>query len=80
MQITVKQARIGIGATQQEIAYKMGIHVTTYQKFEKNPGSMSIDQGKDFADIVGVSYSNIFFGSNSNLIREAAPGESEGGE
>lgn len=63
MVITVRQARIGIEATQREIADKMGIHVTTYQKLEKNPEYMTIAQAKKFAEITRTEYSDIFFGS-----------------
>ena len=66
MQITMKQARVGIGATQQEIASKMGVHVQTYEGMESHPEDMSIKQGKLFAKIVGVSFESIFFDSNSN--------------
>lgn len=66
MQMTMKQARVGIGATQQEIATKMGVHVQTYQRMERHPEDMSIKQGKLFSKIVGVSFETIFFGSDSN--------------
>ena len=66
MQITVKQARIGINATQREIAEKMNIHEQTYMKLEREPETMTIKQSRQFADIVGLSFEDIFFGNDSN--------------
>ena len=62
MSITVKQARIGIDATQQEIADKMGVHVQTYARMEKNPEDMTIKEALAFSKIVGVPVSDIYFG------------------
>ena len=61
MSYTVKQARVGINATQKEMADKMAIHVTTYQKLEKNSGNMTIAQANLFASIVGLPLADIFF-------------------
>ena len=61
MAITVKQARIGIDATQQEIADKMGVHVQTYARMEKNPEDMTIKEAIAFSKIVGVPMSDIIF-------------------
>lgn len=66
MTLTLKQARIGINATQKDIAHKMGIHPQTYLKFEKNPSCMTIAQAKSFAKITGVTIEQIFFAQNSN--------------
>jgi len=63
MSVTVKQARIGIEATQQEIADKMGIHVQTYARLEKHPEGMTIKQAIAFANIVKLSVSDISFAS-----------------
>ena len=60
--ITMKQARIGINATQEDIAKKMGIHPQTYSKIERQPERATIEQGIDFCKIVGVSFEEIFFG------------------
>lgn len=69
MSISVKMARVGANLTQQQLADEMGIHVQTYAKMENNPGSMTIDESKLFARIVGVPWSDIFFDIDSNLIR-----------
>ena len=63
MSVTVKQERIGIEATQQEIADKMGIHVQTYARLEKHPEDMTIKQAIAFANIVKLSVSDISFAS-----------------
>jgi len=76
MQITMKQARIGIGATQREIADKMGMHEQTYLKIERDSDIITIKQARRFADIVGLSFDEIFFGDNSNLI-SASPTPTE---
>lgn len=62
MSLTMKQARIGIDATQQEIADKMGVHVQTYARMEKHPEDLTIKQATQFANIVGLSISDISFG------------------
>lgn len=62
MPITVKQARIGIGDTQQEMADKMGVHVQTYARMEKHPEDMTIAQAKRFCEIVARPVSDIYFG------------------
>lgn len=61
MALTMKQARIGIDATQQEIADKMGVHVQTYARMEKHPEDITIKQAALFASIVGVPVSDIYF-------------------
>lgn len=62
MPITLKQARIGIDATQQEIADEMGVHVQTYARMEKHPEDMTIAQAKRFSEIVKRPISDIYFG------------------
>lgn len=70
MSMTMKMARVGANLTQQEIADKMGIHVQTYSKMENDSESVTIREAKQFSEIVGVAWTDIFFGSESNLIRE----------
>ena len=66
MAYTMKQARVGISATQQDIADRMGIHVQTYSRLEKNPENVTVGQAVLFAKIVNLPISDIFFGNNSN--------------
>ena len=69
MRMSMKQARVGINATQQEIAEKLGIHVQTYLKIERNPHQATVDQALRFSEIVGVPICDIFFGENSTKSR-----------
>ena len=62
MPMTIRQARIGINATQQELADKMGVHVQTYARMEKHPEDMTIKQAILFASIVGRPISDLYFG------------------
>ena len=57
---------VGAGLTQQQVADKMGIHVQTYLKMEKDSEGVTIREAKLFSEIVGVAWSEIFFGNNSN--------------
>lgn len=66
MQITMKQARVGANMTQQQVADRLGVHVQTYQRMEQNPQDVTIKQGKAFSAIVGYSFEDIFFTSDSN--------------
>ncbi len=66
MAISMKMARVGADLTQQQVADKMGIHVQTYSKLENDSEGMTIREAKLFSKIVGVAWTEIFFGSNSN--------------
>lgn len=67
MPFTLKQARIGAGLTQREIAKKMGMCAQTYSKYEKNPENMSIENAYAFSEAVGLKLEDIiFFNINSN--------------
>lgn len=69
MKITVKMARCKAGLTQDEMAEKMGLHVQTYRKIEKNPQQTTIEQGIRIAEITGCGFDDIFFGNDSTLSR-----------
>lgn len=69
MKFTVKQARLLAGLTQKEVAQMLNMHVQTYMKLEKNPELMSIKTAKEFSQIVGRNFEEIFFDNESNLIR-----------
>lgn len=66
MAMTMKMARVGAGYTQQQIADKMGIHVQTYSKMENDSDSVTIGEAKQFSEIVGVAWAEIFFCNQSN--------------
>lgn len=67
MPLTMKQARIGINATQQELADRMGVHVQTYARMEKHPEDLTIKQALLFASIVGRPISDLYFGVEFQL-------------
>lgn len=60
MILTMKMARVGANLTQQEVADKMGIHVQTYAKIENDSESITIAEAKQFSEIVGVNWTDIF--------------------
>lgn len=64
--ISMKAARVNKNMTQQQIADKMGVHVQTYAKMEKDSDNMTIAEAKQFAEIVGMALSDVFFGKDSN--------------
>ena len=65
--MTLKQARVGINATQQDIADKLSVHVQTYMNWEKHPEDMSVKDAMLFSKIVGVPFEQLFFlTDNSN--------------
>ena len=66
MDITPEIARRIAGLTQQEVADRMGVHVQTYGKMEKNPQDMSIKEAVLFADIVGMKWTDLCYVVNSN--------------
>lgn len=72
MYITMKQARVGVDLTQREVAERLGVHVQSYIKYEKDPDTMTLKNAKRFADIVGVDFDTLFLKNKSNDIRETA--------
>lgn len=67
--MTLRQARKMSDMTQKEVAKKLGISVVTYMKLENNPEMTTIGQAKKLSSLFGISYDDIFFNSNSTLIR-----------
>lgn len=59
---SVKQARLLAEKTQEQLADSLNIHVQTYRKIEKDPGSATIRQAKQIAKITGIPLNEIFFG------------------
>lgn len=66
MALTMKMARVGAGLTQQQTADQMGVHVQTYSKMENDSEGVTIREAKLFSKIVGVDWTEIFFGTDSN--------------
>lgn len=59
--ITLKMARIGANLSQAEIAEQLGVHPVTYNRWEKNPGDISIKDAMRICRIVNRSIDDIFF-------------------
>lgn len=70
--LTVKGARQLAGYTQGEMSVKMGVHMHTYRRWERNPEKMTIEQAKRFCFIVNRSIEDIFFDTDSSLTRETS--------
>ncbi|MGQ0419115.1 helix-turn-helix transcriptional regulator [Bacillus sp. HC-Mk] len=70
MILTMRQARLVKGITQQEMAIKLNVHVDTYRKMEKNPDEVTIGNAKKISNLLGFSYDQIFFNDYSTLSRE----------
>ncbi len=63
--LTLRQARKASEITQQALAESLGVSKNTYLKIERQPELATIKQAKTIAKILGVSYDEIFFGTNS---------------
>lgn len=59
MKITVKQARVGKGMTQEEMAKALGVSIPTYRVYEKKPWRMSYETLVKLAEIAGVELSDL---------------------
>lgn len=71
MKLTLKQARLVRGFTQEEMAKAIGVHSQTYRKIEQNPGSATIKQMRLLCNALEMDYDNIFFDKDSSLTRSA---------
>jgi len=70
MRLTLKQARLIRGFTQEQMAEALGVHVHTYMKIEQNPEKATVEQVKVMSKKLNMSYDDIFFGQDSSLTRE----------
>ncbi|MED3697405.1 helix-turn-helix transcriptional regulator [Heyndrickxia sporothermodurans] len=68
---TLKQARLIKGLTQREMALKLGVHVQTYRKMEREPDEVTVKEAKKISEILGIDYDHIFFNVNSTLSRDS---------
>lgn len=59
MKLTIKQARVGAGLTQKEIADKLGVSQLTYFGYEKSPSKMRVETLVKFSKVTGVDVSNL---------------------
>lgn len=61
MKMTVKAWRQAKDISQDEMSKKLGIHVNTYQSWEKNTEDISIKNAYKISFILGVSLDDITF-------------------
>lgn len=57
MKLTLKQARVGAGLTQEQMAEKLGVTNITYFSYEKDPSKMQVKRLLKFAEVTGVDIS-----------------------
>ena len=58
--MTLKELRIQSGKTQKEMADLLGVSRSTYARFERDPGSMSIPQAKAVCQLLGCKIDALF--------------------
>lgn len=52
--MTVKQARVGVDMTQEEMAKALGVSTSTYASWEKKPLQFKVDKLQKFTEVTGV--------------------------
>lgn len=57
MRLTLKQARVGVGYTQEQMAEFLGVSTITYNTYEQHPSKMRVDRLLKFANVTGVDIS-----------------------
>ncbi|RVU97015.1 XRE family transcriptional regulator [Coriobacteriales bacterium OH1046] len=66
VEITIKEARVQAGLSQQDVAAKLGVSRQAYANMEQNPGSVKVDTARRICSILGTEYERIFFSSFAN--------------
>lgn len=61
MILTVRQWRAVREKTQREMAELLGVHINTYQKWERNPKIMDVCHAQKLAEIFEVDINDIDF-------------------
>ena len=61
MVLTVRQWRAVREKTQREMAELLGVHINTYQKWERNPRIMDVRHAQRLAEIFEVDINDIDF-------------------
>lgn len=61
MAITMKQARVGLDLSQEEMAKALEVSSWRYRKWEQNPETMPVSAAKKFCEIAGVHFDDIIF-------------------
>lgn len=65
----MKQWRLAMGLSQEEMAAKCNVHRNTYASWEENPDNVSIGNAKIIAEALGESVDDIFFNNDSTKCR-----------
>lgn len=63
----LKSARVRANLTQREMARKMGMSQTSYLRYEKGELVLRVDQAWNFSKIVGITFDQIIFLSQTTL-------------
>lgn len=71
-QMTLEDARVEAGLTQEYMASKLGVSRQTYASLEKDPDRMTIGQARRLCSLLGKRYEEIVFskmfsGTNDSL-------------
>ena len=69
MGLTMKQWRLAKEISQEEMAFKCGVHRHTYASWEENPDNVSVGNAKKIAAALGESVNTIFFNEESTKCR-----------
>lgn len=69
MILTIKQARLLKGFTQNEMANQLNVHVQTYRNMENHPDEVTVGNAKKICDLLEISYDQIFFNVDSTFSR-----------
>lgn len=61
---SLQEIRESKGIKLNSVAQHIGVSRQTYRKYEKNPGSMTIDQALSVCNFIGCSVDEIFLSCN----------------
>lgn len=61
MKFTIKQARNYAGLTQAQAAKRLGVGLSTFQKYEWGTSQMRMDKANKFCKIVGIDMDDLIF-------------------
>jgi len=59
MGYSIRQARVGVGKTQEEMAAAVGLQPQTYRKYEKNPQKTPYWLAKAIANTAGIALTEL---------------------
>lgn len=69
----IRERRMMIGATQQDIARRMGVSYQQFHKYESGVNRVSAGRLLEIADVLGVEPSYFFEGLDRGELAESAP-------